>query len=340
VLRERDEVRNCRDFVEALRLYKATTSRTVRYELLRKLGLIVLIARINRSVEFDALDDRMGQVRTAMERGLGGHDESPREYWFWLNAEDGIDFDTNGERAAEAHQRDSRRRREKALAVRPLQSIVCRPVRTSSGNEIIHIDIRNKFENAKTRCYTSFIEKMVRKNLEFPNQIHDTVGVKIVVEDEERIQRIITDLESFLGGSSTRKMEKNTYHRFGRHGLSEYSSEDYFVWKAIYDITLPHPSIAQVERMLEITRGNDRAQEALRSRLEFFTSHPRDFVIEVQLQDIRSFLLSITRGSPTEHAWLKMNQIRSNSFYKLFPKEIFAEEIAKLKLRLLRSNES
>jgi hypothetical protein len=59
----------------------------------------------------------------------------------------------------------------------------------------------------------------------------------------------------------------------------------------------------------------------------------------VQLQDIRSFLLSITRGSPTEHAWLKMNQIRSNSFYKLFPKEIFAEEIAKLKLWLVRSND-
>jgi hypothetical protein len=87
--------------------------------------------------------------------------------------------------------------------------------------------------------------------------------------------------------------------------------------------------------MLEITRGNEEAQEALKQRRDYFVNNPRDFVIEVQLQDIRSFLLSIASGSPTEHAWLKMNQIRSNSFYKLFPKEIFEEEVGKLKLSML-----
>jgi hypothetical protein len=70
-------------------------------------------------------------------------------------------------------------------------------------------------------------------------------------------------------------------------------------------------------------------------RREYFVNNPRDFVIEVQLQDIRSFLLSISRGSPTEHAWLKMNQIRSNSFYKIFPEQVFEEEITQLRNRLL-----
>jgi len=40
-------------------------------------------------------------------------------------------------------------------------------------------------------------------------------------------------------------------------------------------------------------------------------------------------------GSPTEHAWLKMNQIRSNSFYKFFPKEIFQKELNNVKINLL-----
>jgi hypothetical protein len=334
-LREREEVRSCQDFFEMLRLYRETKSRTVRYELMRKLGLIVLIARINRSVEFEALENRMQQVQEAMQHGLGGADGPGRAYHYWLNAADGIEFDTDERRAEAAHASESASRRGRALPVHPPQTIVCHPFRTSSGNEIIHIDIRDKFESPAEPRYTSFIEKMLRKNLEFPNQIHDTIGVKIVVETEEQIPFIIADLESFLGGSSTRKQEKNSYHRFGRHGLSPYSSADYFVWKAIYDITLPHPSIAQIEKMLEITRGNEEAQEALKQRLDYFVNNPRDFVIEVQLQDMRSFLLSMARGSRTDHAWLKMNQIRSNSFYKLFPKEIFEEEVGKLKLSML-----
>jgi hypothetical protein len=181
---------------------------------------------------------------------------------------------------------------------------------------------------------------MFRKNLEFPNQIHDTIGVKIVVNTEDDIPLIISDLESFLGGSSTRKMEKNSYHRFGRRGLSEYSSKEYFVWKAIYDITLPHPWITQVEKILEITRDNKQAQQELKEQLHYIVNNPRDFVIEVQLQDIKSYLLSIAKGSPTEHARLKMSQIRSNSFYKFFPKEIFQKELNNFKIKILNDQKS
>jgi hypothetical protein len=197
------------------------------------------------------------------------------------------------------------------------------------------MEIRNKFESTEDPSYTSYVEKMVRKNLEFPNQIHDAIGVKIVVNTEEEIPRIISDLESFLGGSSTRKMEKNSYHQFGREALSEYSSKEYFVWKAIYDITLPHPSITQIKRLREIAGNEKLAQEELTKQIQYLTNNPRDFVIEVQLQDIKSYLLSKAKGSPTEHARLKMNQIRSSSFYKLFPKEIFQEEVNRLKVKIL-----
>ncbi len=53
------------------------------------------------------------------------------------------------------------------------------------------------------------------------------------------------------------------------------------------------------------------------------------------MQDIKSYLLSIASGSYTAHTWLKMNQIRSNSFYKFFPKEIYEGDIERLKLTLL-----
>jgi hypothetical protein len=87
--------------------------------------------------------------------------------------------------------------------------------------------------------------------------------------------------------------------------------------------------------MLKLTHGNPAAREELLNRLKYFISHPKDFVIEVQLQDIKSYLLSNAEGSPTAHDWLKMNQIRSNSFYKFFPEEIYEKEITRLKLGML-----
>lgn len=335
MLREQEEVASCHDFLQMTILFRESRDRRLRYELLRKLGLIVLIARINRSVEVDELATRVREVWEGLRRGLGANGTTDLLFHLWLTAKGRVAYETDPERADAAYRRAREERIRRALRVYPLQRFRCRPFRTRGGNEIVHMEIRNKFGNGQELSYTSFVEKMVRKNLEFPNQVHDTVGVKIVVNAEAEIPRIISDLESFLGGSSTRKMEKNSYHRFGRRQLGPYSSKDYFVWKAIYDMTLPHPSIPQLEKMLELTQGNAAAQEELRTRLAHFVNNPRDFVIEVQLQDIRSYLLSIAEGSPTAHGWLKMNQIRANSFYKIFPREVYEEAVAGLKDRLL-----
>jgi hypothetical protein len=222
-----------------------------------------------------------------------------------------------------------------ALDTYGMQTFKCCPFFTLNGNRVLHMEIRNKFKVNDQRSYTSFVEKMLRKNLEFPSQVHDVIAVKIVVESEREIANIIHELESFLGGTSTRKQEKNTYHRFGKKILTKYSSKDYFVWKAIYDITLPHPNLEAMEKLLDMTKENEAAQKELKLRLQYLINNPRDFVIEVQLQDIESHLQSIAKGSPTEHALLKKNQIRSNSFYKFFPEEIYKDELIRLKERML-----
>jgi len=335
VFKERNDVKYCYDFFEMLMLYRKSRSRRVKYEVVRNLGLIVLIARINRSVEVEELEDRMKQVWEVFIRGLGSSREAKRAHYLWLGPQHKIKYERNRRAAETAYQKEMEKRRRHADGIYPLQKNVCHSFRTISGNEIVHMEMRNKFGSTEKPSYTSYVEKMRRKNLEFPNQVHDTIGVKIVVNTEEEIPLIISELESFMGGSSTRKMEKNSYHRFGRQNLNEYSSKEYFVWKAIYDITLPHPSIAQVEKMLEITLNNKQAQEELSKRLHYFVNNPRDFVIEVQLQDIKSYLLSVARGSPTEHAMLKMKQIRGNSFYKVFPKEIYEGQVVELKRQLL-----
>jgi hypothetical protein len=335
VLHEKEAVRTCYDFYEMLQLFKAARGDRLRYEILRKIGLIVLSARIDRTVEMGDLEKRKKEVWKVFHRGLRHTKKGKKEYFLWLNAKHKVEFTTDEKRARSTYNKELAIRRRQACKIYPLQRFLCHPFTTFSGNQILHMEIRNKFGSRGRLSYASYVEKMVRKILEFPNQVHDTIGVKIVVEKEDQIPGIIRDLESFLGGSSTRKMEKNSYHRFGRRRLSDYSSPEYFVWKAIYDITLPHPSISQIKKMLKLTRGNRVAQKELRNRLEYFVDHPSDFVIEVQLQDIKSYLLSIAKGSSTAHACLKMNQIRSNSFYKFFPKEIYERDVTQLKLGLL-----
>ena len=339
VLREKEEVRNCLDSYEMLRMFKETDQKRLQYEILRKLGMIVLIASIERTVEIQDLERKKREIWRAFDRGLRRGKRGTREYYLWLNAKRKVEYSTDPAQARSAYDRDLETRRRQAYKIYPLQRFVCHPFTTPAGNQVLHMEIRNKFRRQGALCYASYVEKMIRKNLEFPNEVHDTIGVKIVVERERQIPGIIRDLESFLGGSSTRKMEKNTYHGFGRRRLSEYSSPEYFVWKANYDIALPHSAISHLRKILKLTRGNPDARREIRRRLEYYIDYPTDFVIEVQLQDIKSYLLSIAKGSSTAHTWLKMNQIRSNSFYKFFPREIYERDVTRLKFRLLDQGE-
>ena len=337
---EPEEVRRCYDFYEMLKLYRKAEDYRLKFEILRKLGLIVLLARIDRSVPVAELDDRMLEVWRAFRKRLGFANKRKVKYFFWLNAENKVRFANRQAEARSFYDSDLKERHRLAMQAYPMQSLECNPFRTNKGNEIIHMEIRNKFRKDGRLCYTSFVEKMLRKNLEFPNQVRDVIALKIVVNTENEIEHIVDDLESFLGGTSTRKKEKNTYHKFGRRSLSKYSGKNYSVWKAIYDITLPHMSIPRIEKMLELTKGNKDAQEDLKKRYEYLVDNPRDFVIEVQLQDLKSHLQSLAYGSSTSHDTLKRNQIRVSSFFKLFPKEIYRQSIKQLKLETLQKTYS
>jgi len=346
-LRETEVVKTCYDFRDLLDIYKSSNVPRVRFEVLRKLGIIVLIARINRSIVIEDLDTIMRNVRKAFNKGLGVSKKRRRSYYYWLDANNTVSFATDRRDAKKRYDKACLKRRELAMRIFPMQRFVCSPFRTPSGSELLGLELRNKFKANANRSYISFIEKMIRKNLEFPNQIRDVIGVKAIVPNEDSVGNVINDLVRFLGGSSTRKREKNTYVTFGKKPLSPSSGKQYSVWKAVYDITLPHPSIAQVKRIISMAPLKSAAHAELKKRLRYFKDRPLDYVIEVQIQvdyvievqiqDVTSYLLSLAKGSTTDHSHLKRNQIRSNSFYKLFPKIIYQSHILDLKKQILES---
>jgi hypothetical protein len=336
VLREQQQVQRCGDFYELLRLYRRADDRT-RFEILRKIGLIVLMARINRTVAVKELDSRIHDVQQGLTRGIGYRVGAKKVFYFWISHENRVQINGDRVKAARMHREDSKLREERMLPAYPLQSYECHPFQTPQGNHLIMLSVRSKFHNDGMISYTSFVEKMIRKNLEYPNQVRDILGVRIIVVTEDEVEKTIRELETFLGGTSTRKQEKDTYHKFGKRVLNRFSADEYFVWKAIYDLPLPHPSIKNVQHMLSITHEPEVGKELQRT-LQIYLSHPRDFVIEVQLQDLKSYLQSIVQGSPTEHALLKKHQVRASSFYKFFPKEIYEREVGLLVKRLMNAS--
>jgi hypothetical protein len=336
-LREEPAVRQSTGFFELLSLYKESASKRTRFEILRKIGLIVLLARIARHYLFDEIEIATEDVLAVFFDGLVAKRKPEESYFFWVDCDGKLQLSDDRQEASRQFKLDQERRTNLPIRSSSMQEFRCSPYEMAAGGRFLHFEIRNKFMRDGKLSYTSVLEKIVRKNLQYPKEVQDIIAVRIVVAQEEEIPRLIANLEHFLGGSSTRKEEKRSLHKFGQRRLSDFSSSEFSVWKAIYDIALPHPSIDPVEKLMALTQENQAAQRELNDRLVYFLDNPKDFVVEVQLQDLSSYLSGIATGSSASHAQLKMNQIRLNSFFKFFPQEIYASELRSLRDQILAS---
>jgi len=336
-LRISKRVRECTDFYGLLELFNKSKPKRTRFEILRQVGLTVLLSRIQRTYLLEDITSSMKDVKHVFHKGLGLDRKTKRNFYFWVDEKEKLVYTTNRKRAEALYNMTIIKRKRLALETYPMQTFEHSPYKSQFGNDILHMVLRDKVSGEDRKTYTSFVEKMARKNLEFTNQVHDVIGIKLVLSSEEDILNVINDIETFLGGSSTRKKEKNSLNKFGRKKLGKYSSKDYFVWKAVYDIALPHPSIQKLSKMLSLTKKGTKSHRMLLERMAYFKERPQDVVVEVQLQDLKSYLMSIAKGFPAEHSILKRNQVRTNSFYKFFPKEIYEPVLMKLRNKILNS---
>jgi hypothetical protein len=335
-LKEDKLVTQTHDLYSLFLLFKKTKSKKIKFEILRKIGLIELILRIRRNYNIDDYDFANEKIKKLFKTGLGLNRLTQKTYYIWLDENDKVVYTQNKQKAIDNYEKDLKKRKSLAKPIYQLQNVILFPSKTIFGNIIFHYESRNKFRKNGDLSYSSVVEKIIRKNIEFPNQIKDILGIKFVLESEDSIMQLVFDLERFLGGISTRKKEKNALNKFGKKTLSELSSADFFVWKAVYDITLPNPFINDAEKIISFVKDNQNAFNFIKTKLDYYKDHPKDFIVEVQLQDIYSYFQSVVKGSTTLHDELKMRQIRVNSLYKLFPKEIFYDELQKIKLKILK----
>ena len=324
VLSENRELKSNPNILNLLKLYRNTENERLQFEILRKIGLVDLVYRIEKNFPLEYTEYVTNEVEKLFSIGLSLKKTERKTCYIWLDENDKAKYNFSEASAMKEYSNNCVLREKKGLAKCALEQKTYTSYNTNSG-ELAILQLRDKLRKDGRAYYTSFLEKMVRKNVEFPTQIHDTIGVRLVVENPDDIQRYILALEKFIGGSSSRKKEKDTIHKFGRKRLSPYSSKDYYVWKAVYDIALPHFTIKYFKELKKIAQ-NKRTIEIINRRIEHMVKNPINAVVEVQLQDFDSYILSVVKDSPADHSRLKMNQVRKNSFYKIFPKEIYKKE--------------
>ncbi len=337
-LKESESINN-KDLFELVTILQTTKSKRIIFEILRKIAIIDILTRIRKNYLIKNIDYATNETLNVFIKGLGVKKTTPDTYYFWIDEREKIQFSKSLEQAKIQHNKATFERTKLALPELPIQTFIGKPAITNKGNQVLFMDVRNKLRKNNKINYNSVLEKMIRKNLEFPTQIHDIIGIRIIVKTQKDILELISELETFLGGASLRKKEKNAtqtvIHKFGRRPISKYSAKEYVVWKAVYDIALKSSSIFELKQILKHTK-EPALKKLLLKKISYYMKRPVNYIVEVQIQDLESYLLSIAKGSLTDHEKLKLKQIRSNSFYKLFPKEIYEPTLINLKNTLLQ----
>ncbi|MBP7462183.1 MAG: hypothetical protein KBA26_12915 [Candidatus Delongbacteria bacterium] len=370
VLAESEQVAETNDIIELIQIYKNSTDLRTRYEVLRKTSLGFLLGRVKNCLSFQKAPkyhkylDRLFKSQLQLDNTR--HIQDSFTLYYWLNPDDQIVFYDNETDAQTAYENDKRERDKKGKMIHPIQHETITPVVSLNGNIILRYISRIKNFNGQKDDYTSIIEKIVRKNLLYPNEITDIYGITFVVRGEKEILSLKTELEDSLGGTNTRKDEKKIQKAPISEYISQNSGEYFKIWKAIYDITLPHErleiimgqinNIKEDIQVLQQVIRNTPPQGETQKSLEFVQTYIQkkereldhlkrikmmydnksfDLQVEIQIQDLQSYLLSRCFGSSTEHAALKREQVLRSSLYKLYPKQIYEPFLMKLREKFL-----
>lgn len=355
-LRERSDISDTNDIFDLINLFSSCDDVRVKYEIMRKIGITFLLGRVKNVMTFQKAVEYHEYLDSLFRSELGitcGEDDFYSIY-FWLDADNTLVTSTSREEALAIHSRNSAQRKERGLEVYPLQDASLCRMKSKNGNAVLKFITRIKHYRKGREDFTSVIEKIIRKNILYPTDINDLYGVTFVINDKEEFKHLVQEIESFLGGTNTRKAEK----MIQKAAVSEYSKSEenrFRIWKAIYDITLSNEKINLIDREIEKERhdidvmeralekaekyksddflflkehveGKKESVKRLLRERENCSSVPFDIYVEIQIQDLKSYLLSKCHGSMTEHSALKREQVRGNSLYKLFPREIYCRE--------------
>jgi hypothetical protein len=302
------QVAECHDLRELLRLFFDADSPRLRYEAQRKICLARLLLDIEYSRHIQDGPLHKATLEDILQEALWRHTRQVHELEIGFRIRDDGETIEYTSRPGPDDQRwtfhsvfleKTVHGRKVALDVLYYNCRFKRTVRPISfevvgGKHRVVEHVR--WSEMRQGSSGSILSKMIRKGISNPDEIADLIGAMFIVHDEDSLDDLLTILDASLGNPfGWRNVTDTLANEQDRRGLDRFSGRGYKVFKGDVDILQP---------------GLDEAP-------------PYRFGVELQIYTLESFLRTVCSMHEASHQALKLRQFIYGLMPKLFPTTIY-----------------
>ncbi|PID79279.1 hypothetical protein CSB20_10880 [bacterium DOLZORAL124_64_63] len=158
---------------------------------------------------------------------------------------------------------------------------------------------KTRFDRMRQQSAGSVLSKMIRKGINNPDEIGDLIGAMFIVPDTDSLNDLLSLLDACLGNSFGWRNVTDTLAKT-RYGsaLNTFSSKGFKVFKGDVDILFE----------------------------EYGGGRPYRFPVEIQIFSLESYLRTVCGEHEANHLALKQRQFMFGVVPRMFPLEIYGED--------------
>lgn len=158
---------------------------------------------------------------------------------------------------------------------------------------------KTRFDRMRQQSAGSVLSKMIRKGINNPDEIGDLIGAMFIVPNTEGLNDLLSLLDACLGNNFGWRNVTDTLSetRYGS-ALNTFSSKGFKVFKGDVDILFE----------------------------EFGGGRPYRFPVEIQIFTLESYLRTVCGEHEASHLALKQRQFMFGVVPRIFPEEIYGEK--------------
>lgn len=306
------EVRDCADVRDLLRMSFDGPSSIKRFEARRKLFLAQTLLHIDQCRVIQDGPRHLSHFEEILNRGLWQHTQQIHDLTVGYKlGDDGHSIEYTS-RPSDNHmlwnfrstflekKHDGRTINLDVLYYNCRFKMAVAPL----GYEVVdgqhRVVEKTRFDRMRQQSAGSVLSKMIRKGINSPDEIGDLIGAMFIVPDTDGLNDLLSLLDSCLGNTFGWRNVTDTLAEI-RYGstLNAFSSKGFKVFKGDVDILFE----------------------------EFGGGRPYRFPVEIQIFTLESYLRTVCGNHEASHLALKQRQFMFGVVPRMFPVEVYGGDL-------------
>jgi hypothetical protein len=317
-VRPTNEVTQCHDVRELMRLSFHGKSDRIRFEARRKLSLAQMLLQIEQSRVVQDGPRHLNHFENLLADGLWCHTQQVHDMSVGYHLDDDGQQINYSTRPAPGDQRWDFRSTflQKKTPARIISLDVlyynCRFKRSviPIGFEVVdgtrRVAERVRWGGMKQQSSGSILSKMIRKGINHPGEIADMIGAMFIVNDNDGLNDLLEMLDAVIGTPfGWRNVTDTHMDESSGSSLNSFSSTGFKVFKGDVDVLIS---------------GQGPGQP------------PYRFPVEIQIFTIEGYLRTVCGSHEASHQALKLRQFLFGLVPRLFPKAVYGGQWLELEL--------